>query len=70
MESLSIIDPCTRVEGVCRSSVDMLELKASNTSRLLKIQEAMRVIDGKNYTLDEAQQRVIKFYIDRVHVDG
>lgn len=62
MEPLSISDPCTRVEGVCRSALEVRELKASNNLSLLKIQEAMIFIDRKNYILDEVQQKIIKFY--------
>ena len=68
MESLQYSVPCTRVDGVCRSSLEIHELKASNNSSLLRIQEAMSVMDGKNYTLDEVQQRIIKFYTSHIPV--
>ena len=60
METIAQYDQCTVVDGVCRSPQDMI--KSSNISNLLKIQEVMNLMEGRTYTLDEALDRVIRFY--------
>lgn len=62
METLSH-SYCYTVEGECVDiDTEKLLLKSKNVSDLLRIQEVMSTMEGREYTLDQVMERVIGFY--------
>jgi hypothetical protein len=65
MESIVQFDTCIE-DCVCENTYD--SIKARNLSNLLRIQDVMNVMDGRIYTLDEVQERIIRFYNKAVNL--
>ena len=66
MESVVQFDSCTE-DGVCTRVLDTI--KSRNLSNLLRIQDIMNVMDGRTYSLDEVQERIIRFYKKHVSLN-
>ena len=66
MESIVQFDTCAE-DGVCENSCD--SVKERNLSSLLRLQDVMNVMDGQVYTLDEVQDRIIRFYKKAINLN-